>query len=62
MSAVGRRRLGARVAMVATAAAVISMVAFAFAVVAFVGSGRDGRNSGGVAAFNACITQTVVAG
>ena len=42
--------------MVVTAAAVISMVAFA--VVALVGSGGDGVNSGGVAAFNACITQT----
>jgi len=56
MSAVGWRRLGARVAMVATAAAVISMVAVA--VVVFVGSGRDSRNSDGVAAFNACISQT----
>jgi hypothetical protein len=43
------RRLRARVAVVATAAAVISMGAFA--VFAFVGSG-------GVGAFNACITQT----
>jgi hypothetical protein len=50
------RRLRARVAVVATAAAVISMGAFA--VFAFVGSGGDGGNSGGVGAFNACITQT----
>jgi hypothetical protein len=53
---VDRRRLRARVAVVATAAALISMGAFA--VVAFVGSGGDGGNSGGIRAFNACITQT----
>lgn len=46
------RRLGARIAIVATSAAVIWMGGLA--VVAFVGSG----NSGGVRAFNACITQT----
>lgn len=56
MSAVGWRRIRARVAIVATAAVVISMVAFA--VGAFVGSRRDGGDSGGMAAFNACITQT----
>lgn len=49
-------RLRASVAVVATAAAVISMGAFA--ILAFVGSGGDGGNSGGVGAFNACITQT----
>ena len=50
------RRLRARVAVVATAVAVIPMGAFA--VFAFVGTGGDGGNSGGVGAFNACITQT----
>lgn len=49
-------RLRASVAVVATAAAVISMGAFA--ILAFVGSGSDGGNSGRVGAFNACITQT----
>ena len=56
MSGVDWRRFGTRLAMVATAAAVISMVALA--VVALVGSGRGGGNSGDEAAFNACITQT----
>ena len=53
---VGWRRLRVRVAVVATAAAVISIGAFA--VVWLVGSGRDGGNGGGVGAVNACITQT----
>jgi hypothetical protein len=50
------RRLGARVAAAVTAAAVISMSAFA--VVAIGGGGRDSGNSGGLEAFNACITHT----
>ena len=58
MSAVGWRRQVARLAIVATAAGVIFMVAFG--VVAFVSSGRGGGNNGGVAAVNACITQTRV--
>ena len=50
------RRLRVRVAVGATAAAVISMGAVS--VIAFVGGGADGGNSGGVGPFNACITQT----
>jgi hypothetical protein len=60
MSGVAWRRLGERVAMVATAAAVISMVVLV--VVALVGRGGGGvtafNGGGGVAAFNGCIHHT----
>jgi hypothetical protein len=49
---VGWRHLLGRVALVATAAALVSMGTVV--VFAFVGGG----NSGGVGAFNACVTQT----
>ena len=59
----GWRRLGMGVPMVATAAAVTSIIAFE--VVALVGGGHGGGNGGHVggngrrmAAVNACITQT----
>jgi hypothetical protein len=54
----GWRRLGGRVAVVATAAAFVFTGTVVFVAFAGSGNGTGGSGDGGIAAFNGCVTST----